>query len=307
MPSRGGSRLGDVIAILNNVGTTVAEYRYDAYGNCLEESGSNTDLAESNPIRYRSYYYDDDTGLYYLNARYYNPKLRRFISPDNSAYLDTGSPQGLNLYTYCGNDPVSHSDPSGRVWLGALIAGAVIGFAISAGTSVFIQYYENEGDWSKFNQGKMWYDGAFGAISGLLAATGIGPIASAVVGAILGGVSSIGNDIIFNDGNIRWDSAAIAVIVGAIGGALSGAGADYIGDGKQLTKFRNSRDILQKTIANNRVTTRVIARQASQLSIHANQLVISGARYLMSHVFTTTANGLYNAIDWEKIWNYQPV
>lgn len=299
--------LGDVIAILNNVGTTVAEYRYDAYGNCLSVSGSNDEVASCNPFRYRSYYYDDDTGLYYLNARYYNPKLRRFISPDNSAYLDTGSPQGLNLYAYCGNDPVSHSDPSGRSWLLALIAGAVIGFAISAGTSVFIQYYENEGDWSKFNQGKMWYDGAFGAISGLLAATGIGPIASAVVGAILGGVSSIGNDIIFNDGNIRWDSAAIAVIVGAIGGALSGAGADYIGDGKQLTKFRNSRDILQKTIANNRVTTRVIARQASALSIHTNKLVISGARYLMSHVFTTTSNGLYNAIDWEKLWLYQPV
>ena len=58
----------------------------------------------------------EDTGLYYLNARYYNPKLRRFISPDNSAYLDIGSPQGLNLYAYCGNDPVSHSDPSGRSW-----------------------------------------------------------------------------------------------------------------------------------------------------------------------------------------------
>lgn len=108
--------LGDVIAVLNNVGTTVAEYKYDAYGNCLSVSGSNDEVASCNPFRYRSYYYDDDTGLYYLNARYYNPKLRRFISPDNSAYLDTGSPQGLNLYAYCGNDPVSHSDPSGRSW-----------------------------------------------------------------------------------------------------------------------------------------------------------------------------------------------
>ena len=267
----------------------------------------NNEVASCNPFRYRSYYYDDDTGLYYLNARYYNPKLRRFISPDNSAYLDTGSPQGLNLYAYCGNDPVSHSDPSGRSWLLALIAGALIGAALSAGTSVFIQYCENEGDWSKLNGWKVLYDAAFGAVSGLLAATGIGPIASAVVGAILGGVSSIGNDIIFNDGNIRWDSAAIAILAGAVGGVLSGAGADYIGDGQHLTKFKNGRDILQKTIANNRVTTRVIARQASALSIHTNKLVISAARYLMSHVFTTTSNGLYNAIDWEKLWLYQPV
>lgn len=119
---------GDVIAILDQNGNAVAEYEYDAYGNCLEESGPNTDLAESNPIRYRSYYYDEDTGLYYLNARYYNPKLRRFISPDNSAYLDTGSPQGLNLYAYCGNDPVSHSDPDGHLpeWANWLIGAAII-------------------------------------------------------------------------------------------------------------------------------------------------------------------------------------
>lgn len=120
--------LGDVIAILNNVGTTVAEYRYDAYGNCLSVSGSNDEVAGCNPFRYRSYYYDEDTGLYYLNARYYNPKLRRFISPDNSAYLDTGSPQGLNLYAYCGNDPVSHSDPDGHLpeWANWLIGAAII-------------------------------------------------------------------------------------------------------------------------------------------------------------------------------------
>ena len=74
----------------------------------------------------------DDTGLYYLNARYYNPKLRRFISPDNSAYLDTGSPQGLNLYAYCGNDPVSHSDPSGRFGVLTWGIGALIGIVLSS-------------------------------------------------------------------------------------------------------------------------------------------------------------------------------
>ena len=63
-------------------------------------------LARVNPIRYRGYYYDQDTGLYYLNARYYSPELRRFISPDDTAYLDGETIDGLNLYVYCNNNPV---------------------------------------------------------------------------------------------------------------------------------------------------------------------------------------------------------
>ena len=107
-------------------------------------------LAIANPIRYRGYYYDTDIGLYYLNARYYSPELRRFISPDNTAYLDSENANGLNLYAYCCNDPVNYADPSGHdpkwydiaAWIGvglfvaaatvltAGLAGAVIGGGI---------------------------------------------------------------------------------------------------------------------------------------------------------------------------------
>ena len=75
-----------MIAIVDNRGNTVVKYAYDAFGNCTCLYSANSDLAESNPIRYRSYYFDADTGLYYLNARYYNPQWRRFISPDDTAY-----------------------------------------------------------------------------------------------------------------------------------------------------------------------------------------------------------------------------
>ena len=98
--------LGDVVAIYNTAGTKVEGYAYDAFGNCT--SLNNSLIGKLNPIRYRGYYYDRETKLYYLNARYYAPELRRFISPDDTAYLDPESVNGLNLYCYCNNDPVNY-------------------------------------------------------------------------------------------------------------------------------------------------------------------------------------------------------
>jgi RHS repeat-associated protein len=95
-------------------------------GNCT--ISGNTTVAKANPIRYRGYYYDEDTGLYYCNARYYSPKWRRFISPDSTAYLDAESVNGLNQYCYCNNDPINYTDPSGRsAILISVIIGAVLG------------------------------------------------------------------------------------------------------------------------------------------------------------------------------------
>ena len=107
---------GDVTAIYNREGNRVGEYAYDAWGNCTILSGASNDLVSNNPIRYRGYYFDAESGVYFLNARYYTPQWRRFISPDSTDYLDPESVNGLNLYAYCGNDPVNYADPSGHAW-----------------------------------------------------------------------------------------------------------------------------------------------------------------------------------------------
>lgn len=91
----------------------MVEYAYDAFGNCSITNSTNTHLANYNPIRYRGYYFDDETGWYFLNARYYSPEWRRFISPDDTAYLNPKKVNGCNLYCYCGNDPINFVDPSG--------------------------------------------------------------------------------------------------------------------------------------------------------------------------------------------------
>ena len=84
-----------------------------------------------NPIRYRGYYYDVETGLYYLQSRYYDPEIGRFISPDEFDYLGVdGTPLSFNLYTYCNNNPVKYSDESGNF--------AISGYLTGLGLSTFI-------------------------------------------------------------------------------------------------------------------------------------------------------------------------
>ncbi len=108
---------GDVVAILNGSGTAVVSYTYDAWGNVLSTTGSlASTLGTHNPLRYRGYVYDTETGLYYLQSRYNDPTTGRFINAD--VYASTG--QGIighNMFAYCGNNPVCYSDPAGTFFL----------------------------------------------------------------------------------------------------------------------------------------------------------------------------------------------
>ena len=103
-----------------------------------EDIGDATHIGNRNPIRYRGYYYDTETGLYYLKSRYYDPEVGRFITIDDISYLDPDTINGLNLYAYCGNNPVMRVDPNGNKWwewlLGSLafIAGVALCFVPGA-------------------------------------------------------------------------------------------------------------------------------------------------------------------------------
>jgi len=100
---------GDILAVVNSSGSVVASYTYDAWGNILTSSGT---LADRNPLRYRGYVYDSETGLYYLNSRYYDPEIGRFISSDACTQTVPGS-IGANMFAYCSSNPVVNADPTG--------------------------------------------------------------------------------------------------------------------------------------------------------------------------------------------------
>ena len=104
---------GDVVSILNASGTEVVSYAYDAWGNLISTTGDMADtLGFYNPLRYRGYVYDAETELYYLQSRYYNPEMGRFINADD--FVSTGHGiLGNNMFAYCMNNPVMRIDPTG--------------------------------------------------------------------------------------------------------------------------------------------------------------------------------------------------
>lgn len=141
---------GDVIGIINSSGTVTVKYTYDAWGNQVERTYSSTNatsnaLYQYNSLKYRGYYYDKDLELYYLNSRYYDPVICRFINADDVSVMaiEQGSLLQYNLYTYCLNNPVKYADSSGNVVemltaMGAAMIGGGIAGAFISGISYAI-------------------------------------------------------------------------------------------------------------------------------------------------------------------------
>ena len=127
---------GDIIGIIDSTGTKVVEYTYDVWGNILSVTGTLADtIGQKNPLRYRGYYYDDETGFYLTGTRYYDPEIGRFLNAD-SVMAGIGEVQGYNLFAYCMNNPISMSDPTGNwpKWVGS------IGSAIKSAVSTAVKY-----------------------------------------------------------------------------------------------------------------------------------------------------------------------
>ena len=252
---------GNIIAILDDTGKVVVRYAYNAWGGHTVEvvDSDCADIAYKNPFRYRGYYYDTETGLYYLHARYYDPTTGRFISPDGIEYLDPETVNGLNLYAYCGNDPVNRIDPNGtwsfkkwwkRTWRGlgnalTTIWGGITTVATAVGDFI--------GDYGAvIAAGAIAIAGLALSVIGMVATGGLGLLGATILGAGVGFFSGIAANILQQAKINGWKnmdfgatmrSGLKGLIIGAVSGAVSfglgqlgGAYANQV-FGKAFVKF----------------------------------------------------------------------
>ena len=210
---------GDVVNILDASGNIKASYTYNAWGEILSATG---DMADINPLRYRGYYFDSDTGLYYLKARYYDPQLCRFINADG--LLSTTDVIGTNLFAYCLNDPISMADETGNLPFFAITAaigavvGAVVGGVVAAKSG-----------------GNVWAGIGIGAVAGALIGTGVGMATGA---ALAGSITATTGAV------VAGGSALVNTV--ATGGL--GAGATYVAN--NLSQAANNLSSASQVAAN---------------------------------------------------------
>ena len=236
---------GNIIALLDSSGTVVVKYTYDAWGNYAAEAldyydgkvqfknvdsdkAFNADyekykqLANINPFRYRGYYYDTETELYFLKTRYYDPEVGRFISPDSIEYLDPETINGFNLYAYCNNNPVSNVDPNGNKWWHWLIGGiGVVLIAVAAGLAIL-----GTGGVAAFG---------LGALIGSVSVGALGAGIGAGIGYAIGGIDGLWQGALIGFGI----GAAVGFVIGGVVGASAYSSALGTNFGKMGTVVKH--------------------------------------------------------------------
>ena len=235
---------GDITGIYSgSTGTLLVSYTYDAWGkvtatNVAGTTESATVLAR-NPYLYRGYRYDVETGLYYLNSRYYDPEIGRFINADGTVSTEQGI-LCANMFAYCENNPVNRKDENGSwgITLGLMAIGGLIGAATSVITTIVTAVVAHE----EVTMGSVLVSLGTGFVSGAVAASPLKKTGQVIAGAIIGGLSYAAEKIIHHE-NIEWGELGISVLAGGVAGWIGGPGAN---ENHLLTRTIEN---AQKTIA----------------------------------------------------------
>ena len=203
---------GDILRVYGVYGSLAAEFKYDSYGNVTSATGS---MANRVKFRYRGYYFDAETGFYYLQSRYYDPTICRFVSADQYELLGTLSQTlgQLNLYAYCNNNPIMYADESGEGFIGGLIITLILGGLVYGGIAGGLK--SNASGWG------LAHDIAGGALKGGLTGLALG-LAIFSYASLLGvGAGVSGSALAFAGGGMMGFGAAVSVAaVAAVVGVI---------------------------------------------------------------------------------------
>lgn len=271
---------GDVIGLVNAAGAWVVEYRYDVWGNIQSISGSLAGtLGADNPLRYRGYYYDTETGLYYVSCRYYNPEIGRFISPDTTNVLEVQDDlYDKNLYAYCDNNPVMRVDSSGAVW--HLVVGAAVGVATQFVADVGIGLATGN-SFGEVIASLSPVDYVSAAIGGAIAASGIGVAGAVVANAALGGTTYLAN-CSYKGVEANTNDFIASTAIGGVAGLIGGSGAN----GKNMRGvYRRSKQVINAT-----KSTRKQAMYKAKITTIKKDVAKSSVKIVTAGLFSNMGN-----------------
>ena len=216
---------GDVIALADaSTGKLVVTYTYDAWGKLVElKDNTANSVGTQNPFRYKGYYYDTETSLYYLQTRYYDPEVGRFINADAFASTDISSPLSTNMFAYCENNPVANLDSDGESPTLAIMAiGGLVGAGINFVSSIISQKQMN----GAVNLKSAAVAAATGFVSGAISASPLGRVGQIIAGGVTSGLSYAA-DCAVNNKSFNMKEAAGSALMGALSGGLGGNGSNY--------------------------------------------------------------------------------
>ncbi len=319
---------GDVVQLADRAGTVTKTYNYDAFG--VEK---NPDTEDTNVFRYSGQYFDMEIGTYYLQARYYDPVIGRFISADSYLGKDN-DPLSLNLYTYCNNNPIMYVDEDGHLPILAVIAiGAFVGAAFDIGMQM---YFENR-RFSEIDKSSVFKSALVGGI-GAGVSLGIGALGSTAYGlgratyglgatsrygygvgsSMLSGAitNTIGDSFIYKRINTPMDfvnSAGVGALGGSFGYGASRFGGNLYKNGIFNNMSRNAQRSFMRSNFNIRTNISGAIRYSSQNNSIANYYsnnswVIGGFSEIFSNAGTEVGNNyvpginsnLYNS--WNRLY-----